>query len=84
MNIIKNRVYKHFKGDQYLVIDTAINANDDKLYVIYRALYGDGQLYIRPYDEFVSKVDKDKYPNTQQEYRFEIIDINSINGAYKK
>jgi len=39
-------------------------------YVVYRALYGDQKLFIRPYDMFIEKVDKEKYPNCNQEYRF--------------
>ena len=46
--------------------------------VVYRALYGDNQLYIRPYDMFTSKVDKVKYPNVKQEYRFELQNIKSV------
>lgn len=46
--------------------------------VVYRQLYGDGKLYVRPYDMFLSKVDKEKYPNISQVYRFELQDIKSI------
>lgn len=78
MDIIKNRIYKHFKGDYYLVLDTAINTDNNEKYVIYRALYNNGQLYVRPYNEFTSKVDHNKYPTATQEYRFELQDITSI------
>ena len=40
-------------------------------FVVYQALYGDFQLWIRPVTEFMSAIDKDKYPTTDQEYRFE-------------
>lgn len=43
-------VYKHFKGDYYLVEDVAIHSETKEKYVVYRALYGDCLLYIRPYD----------------------------------
>ena len=64
-------VYRHFKGNYYLVEDVAIYSENLSEYVVYRALYGDGKLYIRPLDMFLSKVDKEKYPDVEQVYRFE-------------
>ena len=61
MNKIKIKgIYKHFKGDLYLVEDIAINSETEEEYVIYRALYGDNKLYIRPYNMFIEKVDKEE------------------------
>lgn len=71
-------VYKHFKGDLYLVEDIATHSETREKYVVYRALYGNNELYIRPYEMFTSKVDKVKYPNVHQEYRFELQDIKSV------
>lgn len=79
MDIIKNRVYKHFKGDYYLVLDTVINSETMEEMVLYQSLYGDGKKYVRPKEMFLSKVDKEKYPNVEQEYRFEIQEIESKN-----
>ena len=67
-------IYQHFKGNYYFVEDIGIGSEDNKEYVIYRALYGEGILYIRPLDMFLSKVDKEKYPDIKQEYRFELIE----------
>lgn len=65
-------IYKHFKGKYYLVEDVATHSETREKYVVYRALYGNYGLYIRPYDMFTSKVDKEKYPEVYQEYRFEL------------
>ena len=69
-----NSLYRHFKGKLYVVEDIAIHSEDNTKYVVYRALYGDRTLYIRPLDMFLSKVDKVKYPNVEQVYRFELIE----------
>ena len=74
------RVYKHFKGDYYIVEDIAINSETKEKMVVYRALYGnEGALYVRPLSMFLSEVDKEKYPNAMQKYRFELQEIESVN-----
>ena len=73
------KTYKHFKGNLYKVLDIVYDSesnNDDefKKIVIYQALYGDNLKWARPYDMFNSLVDKEKYPDVKQEYRFELVD----------
>lgn len=74
------RVYRHFKGDYYLVEDVAKNSETGEDYVVYRKLYGDGSLWIRPLRMFLEPVDREKYPDARQTYRFELQEIESAAG----
>ncbi len=67
-------IYKHFKGNYYIVLDIVNDSESDDKMVIYQALYGDKEKWARPYKMFNSLVDKDKYPNIKQKYRFEEVD----------
>ena len=79
-NILKIKgVYKHFKNNYYILEDVAENSETGEMYAVYRQLYWNNKLYIRPLDMFLSKVDKEKYPNVKQEYRFEYMSIPKKN-----
>ena len=67
------KCYHHFKGKDYKVIAIAKDSENLELVVVYQALYGDGDVWVRSLKDFTSKVDKAKYPDFLQEYRFEEI-----------
>ena len=71
-------IYKHFKGDYYLVEDIVKDSETKQEMVLYRRLYGDGGLWVRPLDMFLSEVDHEKYPQVKQKYRFELQEIESV------
>ena len=68
-------VYRHFKGNYYYVEDCATDSESGETVVIYRPLYGERRLWVRPLSMFLSAVDRQKYPHAEQEYRFEQIDL---------
>ena len=63
-------LYKHFKGKLYYVEDVAFDSETEEKMVIYRAMYGERKLWVRPMVEFLSEVDHKKYPDVEQKYRF--------------
>lgn len=71
------KIFRHFKGDYYLVIDLVTHSETGERLVLYRALYESCGLYVRPYDMFVEEVPIDKFNPTGQKYRFECVTIPS-------
>ena len=56
MLTIKKGKYRHYKGQFYEVIDLVQHSEDESYLVLYRPLYKEGKLWVRPFDMFVEKV----------------------------
>ncbi len=68
---VQNEIYRHFKGKLYQIVCMAQHSETGEKMVVYRALYGTNDIYVRPLDMFTEKLDTTKYPQAGQIYRFE-------------
>ncbi len=79
--VIVGKIYRHMSGSYYRVLCIAKDSENQvngepKSLVVYESLGRDRAVWVRSYDLFQEKVDKTKYPNCVQEYRFELVDDN--------
>lgn len=69
-------IVRHFKGTYYRIIGTGIDTETEKEVIIYKKEDNTGNIWVRPKEMFNSKVDKEKYPDVEQEYRFELVETH--------
>lgn len=71
--IIIGRKYLHFKGNVYELLNIATHTETGEQFAVYKSSK-DEKVWIRPLEMFASEVDHQKYPNVEQEYRFELME----------
>ena len=77
-SISSGKKYRHFKGNKYVVLCIARDTEDKNIreMVVYQDLQDANKIWVRPLSMFQEKVDKNKYPDVKQTYRFEeIVDV---------
>ncbi len=74
--IVEGDIVVHFKGKMYRVISVDVEHTETgDRYVCYQAMYGECKTYVRPYDTFMSKVDREKYPDIPIKYRMTVYSL---------
>ena len=69
----RGEIYRHFLGKRYEVLCSARHTETEAELVIDQARYGERGMYARPLTMFLSPVDKEKYPDAAQVWRFELL-----------
>ena len=68
-------IYRHFKGHHVKVLACSIGTEYGEKIVVYEHL-GDHTIWHRPLEMFLSEVDREKYPDVEQKWRFELVDAS--------
>lgn len=76
-----NRVYQHFKGNYYYVLDIALDSETQERMVVYKPLYPrqDSQTWVRPEKMFLEEIPERPDNVTGQKHRFELVEVLSKN-----
>ena len=78
ISMSKGKIFRHFKGDLYLFIDVVTHSETREKLVLYKALYGDCGMFVRPLDMFLEEVPEGKVNPTGQKYRFQEFEVESV------
>ena len=96
MRLQPGDIVQHFKremlneeeraGRKYLyeIVGVAYHSETMEKMMVYRPLYGDMNMFVRPLDMFLGEVDHEKYPYVRQKYRFEKVSDVSADGTIDK
>ena len=78
---VPGEFYRHFKNKMYQIVAIACHSETGEKMVVYQALYGEFKVWVRPLANFMEEVDREKYPDAGQKFRFEKAEGNVINEA---